>query len=67
MTELVDRLQPLLSLLHRGGPVVWLLVALSFFALTLIIAKTFQFWRLSISRHEFLEESLRHWRRGHWL
>jgi biopolymer transport protein ExbB len=67
MTELLERLGPQLLLLHRGGPVVWLLVFLSFFALTLIIAKTFQFWRLRIASHEFLEDSLRHWRRSHWL
>lgn len=66
MTELFERLGPLLSLLHRGGPVVWILVLLSFFALTLIIAKIFQFWRLGIASHGFLEDSLRHWRRGHW-
>ncbi|MFT4730362.1 MAG: biopolymer transport protein ExbB [Granulosicoccus sp.] len=66
MTELLEQLRPLLVLLHRGGPVVWILVLLSFFALTLIIAKTLQFWRLRIASHEFLEDSLRHWRRGHW-
>jgi len=67
MTELFERLGPLLLLLHRGGPVVWLLVVLSFFALIIIIAKTLQFWRLRIASHEFLEDSLRHWRRGDWL
>ena len=66
MSDIFERLEPLLLLLHRGGPVVWILVLLSFFALTLIIAKTFQFWRLRIASHEFLEESLRQWRRGHW-
>ena len=66
MSDIFERLGPLLMLLHRGGPVVWILVLLSFFALTLIIAKTFQFWRLRIASHEFLEESLRQWRRGHW-
>lgn len=66
MSDIFERLGPLLLLLHRGGPVVWILVLLSFFALTLIIAKTFQFWRLRIASHEFLEESLRQWRRGHW-
>ena len=66
MTELLEQLEPLILLLHRGGPVVWLLVLLSFFAMTLIIAKTFQFWRLRIESQEFLEDSLRQWRRGHW-
>lgn len=66
MTEMLDRLEPLISLLHRGGPVVWLLVLLSFVAMTLIIAKTFQFWRLRIDSQEYLEDSLRQWRRGHW-
>ncbi|MFT5896123.1 MAG: hypothetical protein ACI8VW_003006, partial [bacterium] len=56
MTELLERLGPLLMLLHRGGPVVLILVFLSFFALTLIIAKTFQFWRLRIGSHEFIED-----------
>jgi biopolymer transport protein ExbB len=66
MTELFERLEPLILLLHRGCPVVLLLVLLSFFAMTLIIAKTFQFWRLRIDSQEFLEDSLRQWRRGHW-
>jgi len=66
MTDFFERLGPLVVLLHRGGPVVWILVLLSFFALTLIIAKSFQFWRLGIAGHEFLDDTLRHWRRGHW-
>lgn len=66
MTELLERLGPALSMLQRGGPVVWILLAMSFFALTLIIAKVVQFWRLRIATQQFLEDSLRHWRRGHW-
>lgn len=66
MSDIFQRLEPLLSLLERGGPVVWLLLLLSFFALVLIFAKTYQFWRLRIASHNFLESSLRYWRRGHW-
>lgn len=65
MTVMIERLAPLLTLLHRGGPVVWLLAIMSFFALTLIIGKTFQFWRLRIASDAYLEDSLCSWRRGH--
>jgi len=66
MLEHLERIEPLLQLLHTGGPVVWILLAMSFFAVTLILAKLFQFWRLGIGHQDVLGDSLREWRKGHW-
>ena len=66
MSVFLEHAEPLLRLLQNGGPVVWTLLLLSFFALTLVLAKVFQFWRLGIAPNDILNRSLREWRKGHW-
>jgi len=58
----------ILDALHRvadlGGPVVMILIAMSMVALTLILAKLWQFLRLGVGRHAALEAALAVWDRG---
>ena len=47
-----------------GGPVLYLLLAISVLALTLIIAKLIQFWMLRVYGHGFVEPALYAWHNG---
>lgn len=52
------------SLLEDGGPVVAILLVLSVFALTVIIVKLWQYWRLGAGRHRHVNKALGLWLRG---
>jgi len=60
-------LQLLAPLVTRGGPVIWLLLLLSVFALTIIIAKWLQFTFLGINRSDYVHVALAQWRRGQFV
>lgn len=53
-----------LSLLAAGGPVLWILAAMSVVALGLIAAKALQFAVYRIGRHRDVEAALGEWRGG---
>jgi biopolymer transport protein ExbB len=53
-----------IRIMEDGGPVLYLLLVISILALTLIIAKLFQFWMLRVHGHGFVEPVLYAWRSG---
>lgn len=57
-------LQRITELTQAGGPVVMVLLALSVFALAIILIKLWQFWRLGTGRHRRLQEALSLWLSG---
>lgn len=57
-------LEPVFKLIGLGGPVVVLLLAISVFALALIVIKALQFMRLHVGRHGDLEDAVAVWRQG---
>ncbi len=52
------------ALLEAGGPVVWLLLAISVGALSVVLLKAWQFLRLRPERNEELPSALSAWRQG---
>ena len=50
--------------LTTGGPVVWILLAMSIFALSVIFIKLWQLFKLRPDRLQHLEESLQLWLKG---
>ncbi|MCY4340580.1 MAG: MotA/TolQ/ExbB proton channel family protein [Gammaproteobacteria bacterium] len=52
------------ALLEAGGPVVWLLLAISVGALSVVLLKAWQFLRLRPERNEELPGALSAWRQG---
>ena len=50
--------------LLTGGPVVWILLAMSIFALSVIFLKLWQLFRLRPERLQHLEDSLQLWLQG---
>ncbi len=60
----VGAVEQFLRFLDDGGPVLYLLVAISVLALTLIIVKLIQFWMLRAYAHGFVEPVLRTWHDG---
>ena len=57
-------LAPAARLLEAGGPVVMILLVLSVFALTIILFKLIQFWRLSTGPSNAHNKALSLWLRG---
>jgi biopolymer transport protein ExbB len=60
----VGPVEQLFRFMEDGGPVLYLLLAISVLALTLIVAKLIQFWMLRVHRHGFVEPALRTWHDG---
>ena len=54
-----------LDLVMAGGPVVWLLIAMSVIALTIIIYKIVQFGMAGIGRSGNTEKAVELYRNGH--
>lgn len=52
------------SFLDAGGPVVWLLLAISVAALSVVLLKLWQFFRLRPEHNEELPHALSAWRQG---
>jgi biopolymer transport protein ExbB len=50
--------------MEDGGPILYLLLAVSILALTLIISKLIQFWTLRVHVHGFVEPALHSWHDG---
>ncbi|MEM1275972.1 MAG: MotA/TolQ/ExbB proton channel family protein [Pseudomonadota bacterium] len=63
--EPASGLDRLLSMLEAGGPVVLILLVLSIFALTIVIAKLWQFQRAGLGRARAAREALTLYRQGH--
>ncbi len=59
-------LNPVQQLLHRGGPVVLVLLLIAALATVVLLGKLLQFHKLGIGRRSELHASLREWRKGHW-
>ncbi len=57
-------LDQVLQYLQDGGPVLYVLVAVSILGLTIILVKLFQFSLLAVHRQKFIEPTMRHWRNG---
>jgi biopolymer transport protein ExbB len=57
-------LEPAAALLQAGGPVVVILLGLSVFALTIILVKLLQFWRLGAGRHRHVNRAIGLWLAG---
>ena len=57
-------LDQLFQYLQDGGPVLYVLVAVSILGLTIILVKLFQFSLLAMHRKQFIEPTMRHWRNG---
>lgn len=53
-----------LALLDLGGPIVIVLLVLSVLALAIMFLKIHQFWRLGLSRRDFVAAALEQWRAG---
>ncbi|MDA1091623.1 MAG: MotA/TolQ/ExbB proton channel family protein [Proteobacteria bacterium] len=53
-----------LLFMEDGGPVMYLLLAISILTLTLIIGKLIQFWMLRVNARGFVEPALRSWHEG---
>ena len=60
----VGAAEQFLRLMDSGGPVLSLLLVISILALTLIIAKLFQFWILRVYARGFVEPVLQAWHQG---
>ena len=52
------------AFLDTGGPVVWLLLAISIGALSVVVLKLWQFFRLRPEHNEELPQALSAWRQG---
>lgn len=52
------------AFLDAGGPVVWLLLAISVGALSVVLVKLWQFFRLRPEHNEELPKALSAWRKG---
>ena len=59
-----SNLEPALELLNIGGPVIWILLALSTMALTIIAIKCWQYASLRLEKAKDVEESLAAWKEG---
>ena len=53
-----DTALDLLALLDLGGPVVLILLAMSVFALAIVLLKSWQFWRLGVGRTRTAEKAV---------
>ena len=54
------------AFLDAGGPVVWLLLAISVAALSVVLLKLWQFFRLRPEHNEELPQALSSWRKGEY-
>ncbi|MCY3605774.1 MAG: MotA/TolQ/ExbB proton channel family protein [Nitrospira sp. SB0666_bin_27] len=54
----------LVAFLETGGPVVWILLAISIAALSILLMKLWQFFQLRPEHNEELPEALSTWRQG---
>lgn len=57
-------LDSLFMLIHLGGPVIALLIAMSIIGLVVVLIKCWQFASLGVPRRQFIETSLSQWRAG---
>lgn len=48
----------ILDLFHQGGPVMWVLLAMSVLAMTIVLLKLFQFFRSDLRHLDFVEPAL---------
>ncbi len=55
---------PLTDLLEAGGVVMWIIVALSVVAATLVVGKLIEFWLSGLWRREGAEAAVRTWEQG---
>ena len=60
----VGAFEQFFGLMNNGGPVLFVLLAISILALTLIIGKLIQFWKFRVYGHGFVEPVLQAWRSG---
>ena len=54
------------AFLDTGGPVVWLLLAISIAALSVVVLKLWQFFRLRPEHNEELPQAISAWRQGRY-
>lgn len=59
------RLEEAWAFLTMGGPVLWILLGISVYALTLLLVKIFQFWHVRIGEWRETERALHLYRSGH--
>ena len=64
MNEAEGSLGRLAAFLETGGPVVWILLAISIAALSILLMKLWQFFQLRPEHNEELPEALSTWRQG---
>lgn len=64
MGTALDVVSRAIALLWQGGPVMFVLIALSLIALTIITAKIWQFFSRRVGRRKFIAPSLRSWHEG---
>ncbi len=57
-------LDQLFQYLQDGGPVLYVLIAVSILGLTIILVKLFQFSFLAVHQKKFIEPTMQHWRNG---
>jgi biopolymer transport protein ExbB len=60
----VGAMEQLFQIMDDGGTVLYILLAISILALTLIIAKLIQFWMLRVFSHGFVDPALDAWSDG---
>ena len=48
------------TLIDKGGPVMLILLGFSIIALTIVLAKTYQFWAIKLSTVKFIDASILH-------
>ena len=48
----------IVSLFQQGGPVMWVLLAMSVLAVTIILLKLFQYFRSGLRRLDFVDPAL---------
>lgn len=53
-----------IDMLNRGGPVMWVLLAMSIAALAIIAAKFYQFAQLKLGKRDFVDQALQALRAG---
>ena len=63
-TPWADSIDQIQSLLEIGGPVVWILVGLSIFSLSIILIKLWQFALLRAESTKDVDQALHYWKAG---
>lgn len=64
ITPMEEDVRVILDFLILGGPVVWILALFSLFAVTLVMIKQLQFWRLKPEHYQTIDTALVIWQRG---